>query len=56
MDKSRKYSVYGMNMELTTACPLRCPQCYCSLEGGKHLDLETAMHYLEQAKVRVLHL
>lgn len=40
----------GMNIELTTACPLRCPQCYCSLEGGKHIPLETAKKYLHQAK------
>ena len=42
--------LYGMNIELTTACPLRCPQCYCSLEGGKHISLQTAVKYLKQAK------
>lgn len=42
--------IYGMNIELTTACPLRCPQCYCSLEGGKHIPLELAKDYLHQAK------
>lgn len=31
-----------MNLELTTACPLRCPQCYCNLNDGEHLDLEIA--------------
>lgn len=37
-----KYIPTGMNLELTTCCPLRCPQCYCTLEGGKHLDFEIA--------------
>ncbi len=32
----------GMNIELTTCCPLHCPQCYCSLEGGKHIPLDIA--------------
>lgn len=41
--------LHGMNIELTTACPLRCPQCYCSLEGGKHIPLQTAKNYLKQA-------
>lgn len=50
MNKRKKHPIYGMNLELTTACPLRCPQCYCSLEGGKHLPLQIALHYLEQAK------
>ena len=39
----------GMNIELTNSCPLRCPQCYCTLEGGKHIPLETALRVLEQA-------
>ena len=38
-----------MNLELTTKCPLRCPQCYCELEGGKEMKLETAVYYLEEA-------
>ena len=37
-----------MNMELTTTCPLRCPQCYCSLTGGKHMKLETAIHWIQE--------
>lgn len=37
-----------MNLELTTNCPLRCPQCYCSLTGGKNLDLETAIYWIKQ--------
>jgi len=35
-----------MNFELTTKCPLRCPQCYCSLEGGKDLGFERALEVL----------
>ena len=38
-----------MNLELTTRCPLRCPQCYCELTGGKDLDLDTALYYIEEA-------
>ena len=38
-----------LNFELTTACPLRCPQCYCTLEGGRHMDLDLAKHYVDQA-------
>lgn len=32
-----------MNLELTTRCPLHCPQCYVSLNTGKELPLETAL-------------
>lgn len=43
-----------MNIELTTKCPLHCPQCYCSLEGGKNIDLSTAINWLKEgAKVGV---
>ena len=38
-----------MNLELTTRCPLRCPQCYCDLNKGKDLDIEQAMYWLEEA-------
>lgn len=37
-----------MNIELTTKCPLRCPQCYCSLTGGKSIDLSTAIFWLKE--------
>lgn len=37
-----------MNIELTTKCPLRCPQCYCSLTGGKDIDLDTAVFWLRE--------
>lgn len=40
----------GMNIELTTKCPLRCPQCYCTLEGGKNIPFEIASKYIHQAK------
>ena len=35
-----------MNLELTTKCPLHCPQCYVSLNTGKELPLETALSAL----------
>lgn len=37
-----------MNIELTTKCPLHCPQCYCSLSGGKDIALETAVFWLRE--------
>lgn len=39
-----------LNLELTTNCPLRCPQCYCSLTGGKNLDLDVAISRVKEAK------
>lgn len=36
-----------LNFELTTKCPLNCPQCYCSLENGKELDFDRAVEVLE---------
>lgn len=44
------YKLSGMNIELTTACPLRCPQCYCTLEGGRHIPFPVVENYLRQAK------
>lgn len=38
-----------LNLELTTRCPLRCPQCYCDLHQGKDLDLQKALTALEEA-------
>lgn len=38
-----------MNLELTTACPFRCPQCYCNMENPKHLDLNFAKKILSEA-------
>ena len=38
-----------MNLELTTKCPLRCPQCYCDLTKGKDMALETALYWLKEA-------
>lgn len=43
------YSPEIMNIELTTRCPLRCPQCYCDLHKGKDVDLKVALHYIEEA-------
>lgn len=56
MAKMNEPQIVSMNIELTTACPLRCPQCYCSLTGGKHIPKEVAIAYLEQAgKLGVKH-
>lgn len=43
------YKMDGMNIELTTCCPLHCPQCYCTLEGGKHIDLDVAKSKIDEA-------
>ncbi|MEG6523045.1 radical SAM protein [Desulfotomaculum sp. 1211_IL3151] len=37
-----------MQVELTTRCPLRCPQCYCDL-NGKDLAKEVLFKFLRQA-------
>lgn len=46
--KEMPFKPTNMNLELTTNCPLRCPQCYCSLTGGKNLKLETALHWIKE--------
>ena len=38
----------SMNLELTTACPLRCSQCYCNLENPKHMSPETAKKWIDE--------
>lgn len=41
--------VISMNLELTTACPFRCPQCYCNMENVKHLDVDVAKKAIKEA-------
>lgn len=56
MSNDKVPHISSMNIELTTACPLRCPQCYCTLEGGKHIPLQTVLTCLQQArKIGVKH-
>ena len=43
-----QYTPKTMNIELTTNCPLHCPQCYCSLTGGKNIDLQTAIYWIKE--------
>lgn len=38
-----------MNVELTTKCPLSCPQCYCTLSGGKDIPLDVAALRIREA-------
>ncbi len=38
-----------LNLELTTRCPLNCPQCYCDLTRGKDLPLDRAVEVLREA-------
>ncbi|MBQ9346261.1 MAG: radical SAM protein [Oscillibacter sp.] len=37
-----------MNLELTTRCPLHCPQCYVSLNTGREMPLKTALYWIRQ--------
>lgn len=39
----------GINIEVTNCCPLHCPQCYCTLAGGKHISLELVKGYIKEA-------
>ena len=43
------YQLDGLNMEVTTKCPLHCPQCYCSLESGKDIPLHIATRIIEES-------
>lgn len=47
------YTIYDtpvlMNFELTTRCPLKCPQCYCDLTRGKDLNYDIAIHWINEA-------
>ena len=48
--EGRFYPVpYLMNLELTSKCPLRCPQCYCDLQNGRNLDYQTALKWIDDA-------
>ena len=38
----------SFNLEVTSKCPLKCPQCYCTLEGGKNLPLQTAIRMIRE--------
>lgn len=43
------YAPVQMNLELTSRCPLRCPQCYCDLNKGKDLPVDKAVYWIENA-------
>lgn len=49
MESDKRYHLETMNIELTTKCVLRCPQCYCSLTGGKDIPLEIATYWICEA-------
>ncbi len=46
---ARNWKLETLNLELTTRCPLRCPQCYCSLENGLDLDVNIAKFRIDEA-------
>lgn len=50
MPAGNSFHPHTMNIELTTKCPLHCPQCYCSLTGGKSINLDTAIFWLNEGR------
>ncbi len=44
------YHPVVMNLELTSRCPLRCPQCYCDMTHAKDLDYEAAVERVREAQ------
>ena len=42
-------SIDTLNLEVTTTCPLRCPQCYCCFNEVRHMDLDVAKHWILEA-------
>lgn len=40
-----------INLELTDMCPLNCPQCYCTLNGGKILSYDIAEKIINEAEL-----
>lgn len=50
MNMNTSFTIENMNIELTTNCPLRCPQCYCTLTGGKNIDINIAKKCVLEAK------
>lgn len=38
-----------MNLELTDACPLHCPQCYVEANARRQMPLETALFHIREA-------
>lgn len=50
MEERKIPQLLNLNIELTTNCPLRCPQCYCSLTGGKNIDFDVAISRMKEAK------
>ena len=45
------HKLVGMNLELTNACPLRCPQCYVALEGAlRELPLSEGLYWIEEGR------
>jgi len=40
---------FTMNIELTTRCPLKCPQCYCNHDTWKDVDITVAKAKVKEA-------
>lgn len=41
--------IENINLEVTTSCPFRCPQCYCAFETQKNLDIEIGKYWIREA-------
>lgn len=48
-DKKQCNIPFFIHIELTEKCPLRCPQCYCSLEKGQDIDWEFCQEIIKEA-------
>lgn len=48
-DADARKRVQIVMIELTTRCPLRCPQCYCDLANGMDIDLDILRSLLTEA-------
>ena len=38
----------GINIEVTSYCPLNCPQCYCSVSEKKYVDIQRVQSVLAE--------
>ena len=43
------YQLESINIEVTSKCPLRCPQCYCTLENGKDIPRDIGLRMIRDA-------
>lgn len=44
-----KPGLSSVNIEITTQCPIGCPFCYCRTDKHIHMDIQTAVYWVQQA-------